>query len=66
MRIIDRDPDECVGIKSLIAEVIDHPDEWMEHPNDHLGGRKPSELIGTDHEERLRDLARAIRIGMPT
>ncbi len=66
MSRIDRDPDECVDIKSLIAEVIDRPDEWMNHPNDQLGGKKPRELIGTDHEERVRELVRAIKIGMFT
>jgi len=63
---LDRDPDETVDIKSLIAEVIDKPDEWMITPNDQLGGERPQDLIGGGSEERLRELARAIKIGMPT
>ncbi len=66
MSTIDRDPDECVDIKWLIAEVIDQPDEWMNYPNNQLAGKKPRELIGTDHEERVRELVRAIKIGMFT
>ncbi len=66
MSTIDRDFDERVDIESLIAEVFAEPDEWMNHPNDQLGGKKPRELIGTDHEERLRELVRAIKIGMFT
>ena len=63
---IKRNPDEQVDLKSLISEVIDKPDKWMDTPNDQLGGEKPRDLIGTDREERLRELARAIKIGMPT
>ncbi len=60
----ERDPDEHVELESLIAEVVADPDRWMDTPNDQLGGEKPRGLIGTDREEQLRDLARAIKIGM--
>jgi hypothetical protein len=63
---IDRDPDEQVDLKTLIAEVVADPDTWMVTPNDQLGGEKPNDLIGTDREVQLRNLARAIKIGMPT
>ena len=60
------DPDEKSDLKTLISEVVAQPDQWMDTPNDQLGGKKPRDLIGTDCEERLRELARAIKIGMPT
>jgi uncharacterized protein (DUF2384 family) len=49
-------------IKTLIAE----PAQWLDTPNDQLGGRKPKDLIGTDREQLLRDLLRAIKYGIPT
>jgi hypothetical protein len=60
----DRDPDEQVEIESLISEVIDDPDRWLDTPHPMLGGLKPREMIGTDSEVRLRELVRAIKIGM--
>ena len=67
VRVDDQpDPDECRDIRELIAEVIDQPKKWMNTPHALLGGKKPRELIGTDLEEVLRGLVRAIKIGMPT
>ncbi len=62
----DRDPDEDCEIRSLVAEVVDDPDAWLDTPNDQLGGERPRDFIGTDREERLRELARSIKIGMFT
>jgi Protein of unknown function (DUF2384) len=61
-----RDPDLDSDLRALISEVVDKPDKWLDTPNDQLGGKKPSELIGTNREGAIRDLARAIKIGMPT
>ncbi len=61
-----RDPDLDSDLKGLISEVVDKPDQWLDAPNDQLGGNKPRDLIGTDREGVLRELARAIKIGMPT
>ena len=60
----ERDPDERADLESLIAEVVADPDQWMDAPNDQLGGYKPRELVGTEREGQLRDLARAIKNGM--
>jgi hypothetical protein len=62
---VDCDPDEKADLESLIAELIDKPDEWMDTPNDQLSGEKPRDLIGTNREERVRELLRAIKIGIP-
>jgi hypothetical protein len=65
-RFTDRDPDEQADLRSLISDVVDEPDSWLDTPNDLLGGKKPRDFIGTDQEERVRELVRAIKIGMPT
>ncbi|HWE34990.1 MAG TPA: hypothetical protein VG406_00340 [Isosphaeraceae bacterium] len=58
------DPDETRDIHDLIDEVIPLPGLWLDTPNENLGGARPRELIGTDREEIVRDLARAIKNGM--
>lgn len=62
----DRDPDLDSDLKALISEVVDNPQQWLDTPNDQLGGKRPRDLIGTAREGVLRELARAIKIGMPT
>ena len=62
----DQDPDVVSDLKTLISEVVDKPDQWLDAPNDQLGGRKPRDLIGTKRERIVRELVRAIKIGMPT
>jgi hypothetical protein len=59
-----RDPDETRPILELIDEVIPSPRDWIQIPNENLGGSRPVELIGTPKEEILRNLARAIKHGM--
>ena len=58
-------PDETSDIYKEIGQIVQDPDYWLDMPHDQLGGRKPKELIGTDHEQHLRDLLREIRHGMP-
>jgi Protein of unknown function (DUF2384) len=60
-----RDPDEKSDLRKLIDEVIDEPEQWLNAPNDQLGGEKPVDLLGSDRESLLRQLVRAIKIGMP-
>ena len=57
-------PDETPDIYKEVGQIVRDPDHWLAMPNDQLGGRKPKDLIGTDHEQHLRDLLRAIRHGM--
>lgn len=61
---LDRDPDEKVDIPTLIAEVVNDPQAWLDQPNDQLGGNRPRDLLGTASEERVRELVRSIKIGM--
>ena len=60
------DPDGLVDIRELVAEVVDQPDAWLDHPHPLLGGMAPRELIGTDREGILRNLVESIKIGMFT
>ena len=59
-------PNEQANIRDEVADLVDKPDEWLAMPNSQLGGIKPEALIGTDREQLLRDLLRAIKFGMPT
>lgn len=58
--------DENCELRCLAAQVVSQPDTWLDTPNDQLGGRKPSDLIGTPTEVRVRELLRSIKHGMPT
>jgi hypothetical protein len=59
-------PDEERDVRKEIAGLIAEPDEWLRLPNSRLGGSKPEDLIGTEREQLLRDLLRAIKYGIPT
>ena len=59
-----RDPDETVDIRKLIMEVVPDAEQWMDSPNRHFGLMKPADLIGTDKEIHLRNLVRAVKLGM--
>jgi len=68
------DPDETRDIRELIDEVIPNPEQWLETPNAHFGGKAPKELIWVrpDAPEsgqlatsfRVRQLVRAIKNGV--
>jgi uncharacterized protein (DUF2384 family) len=63
-----RDPDETCDVGCLAAQVFSERGAgvWMASPNDQLGGERPSDLIGKGEGERVRELLRAIKHGMPT
>lgn len=54
-------PGEEQDIRAEIASVIANGREWLNQPNELLGGRAPKDLIGTPDEHRLRDLTRAAK-----
>jgi hypothetical protein len=58
--------DEKADIREELKTLVAEPDRWLDSPNDQLGGRKPKEFIGAPDEQRLRDLLRAIKYGIPT
>jgi hypothetical protein len=59
-------PGEDPDIRKEVADLVADPSEWLSTPNTRLGGMKPEDLIGTDREQLLRDLLRAVKYGMPT
>jgi uncharacterized protein (DUF2384 family) len=59
-------PGEKADIREEIATLVADPAQWLDTPNDQLGGQKPRDLIGTEREQLLRDLLRAIKYGIPT
>jgi uncharacterized protein (DUF2384 family) len=59
-------PGEDPDIRKEVADLVVEPSEWLNTPNSCLGGEKPVDLIGTNREQLLRDLLRAIKYGIPT
>ncbi len=59
-------PEEEQDIRKEVAKLIKEPKRWLESPNNLLGGQKPNDLIGTEREEHVRNLLRAIKYGIPT
>lgn len=58
---------EHSDIREELRELVKDPQQWLEQPNDQLGGKPPQEFLGTPESEKpLRDLLRAIKHGMPT
>jgi hypothetical protein len=54
------------NLEKEINEVVPDADQWRRTPNDQLGGKRPSELIdGNDNDrEQVRNLVEAIKHGM--
>jgi uncharacterized protein (DUF2384 family) len=57
------DPDENKDLRDLAAEVVDKPEEWMNHPHPMLGMQRPRDLLGTPQEPILRAILRGIKTG---
>jgi hypothetical protein len=59
-------PDPDPNSLDLIREIVADPQVWMDTPNDQLGGQRPRDLVSTDREERVWDLAQAVKFGLPS
>ena len=58
---------EKPDILDELKDIVQEPDEWLDQPNDQLGGNRPRDFLGSPETEKpLRDLIRAIKHGMPT
>lgn len=58
---------EKTDILEELQDVVQKPQEWLDQPNDQLGGKPPRDFLGSPEKEKpLRDLIRAIKHGMPT
>jgi uncharacterized protein (DUF2384 family) len=52
---------------SEIAEVVLHPDTWLDAPNDRLGGQPPRSMLGSRvGRELLHNLVQNVKHGMTT
>ena len=56
--------EEKADIEEEIRDLLLNADEWLDAPNDQLGGARPWDLIGTDQEPLLRNLVRAAKHGV--
>ena len=59
-------PGEDADILREVGNLVADPESWLDASHARLGGNRPRDLIGTDREQFLRDLLRAIKYGMPT
>jgi uncharacterized protein (DUF2384 family) len=59
-------PGEHKDIRLDVKDLIVEPDRWLDTPHYLLGNQKPRDLIGTEQEQHLRDLLRAIKYGLYT
>jgi len=53
-------------LRNEIADVIKDPDQWLDTPNNLLGGRKPIDLLNSNSAEKrklLEDLVESIKRG---
>ena len=57
-------PSPSSNLAALLSTVLDQPDKWMATPNHQLGGRKPSDLVGTAEETKIFDLLHAVDQGL--
>jgi hypothetical protein len=56
-------PDENPDLREEIKTLLPNGAAWMETQNFLFEGRKPSQLLGTPEEFRVRNLIRAIKHG---
>jgi uncharacterized protein (DUF2384 family) len=57
-------PSPSSNLAALLSTVLNQPDKWMATPNHQLGGRKPSDLVGTAEETKIFDLLHAVDHGL--
>jgi uncharacterized protein (DUF2384 family) len=55
-------------LENDLRKMFDDPEPWLHTPNEHLGGKRPTDVIdsGDEGRERVRDLLEAIKLGLPT
>ena len=51
-------------IRELAVEYLEHPDEWLDHPNPRFGGRTPNELIAAGEEDKVYNMFRRFELGL--
>lgn len=56
-------PDESPDLREEVKTLLPNGAAWLETQNFLFEGRKPSQLLGTPEEFRVRNLIRAIKHG---
>jgi hypothetical protein len=51
-------------LDELLTTVVDNPEIWMSTPSIQFGGRRPSELVGTEEEFKIFDILHAVDQGL--
>lgn len=58
------EPLRSVSLRELLNAVVENPEAWLSMPSAQFGGRKPSDLIGTEEEHKIVDLLLAVDQGL--
>ncbi len=56
-------PGESKNILDDIKSTLPDAEEWLDSPNNRLGGKKPRDLIGTPDERYIREMLRRVWSG---
>jgi hypothetical protein len=43
-------------IRELAFDYLKHPEEWLDHPNPHFGGRTPNEMVAAGEEDKVYNM----------
>lgn len=62
-KTIPLDPDIGKTTLELIEEIVPDAQQWLNTPNTLFDARSPRELLGGPHEQALRNLVLAYKIG---
>jgi hypothetical protein len=57
-------PLRSVSVHELVDAVVANPEAWLSMPSAQFGGRRPSDLIGTEEEHKIVDLLLAVDQGL--
>ena len=62
----NRAKNNSTALKKDVRKIFPDPEAWLDTPNEHLMGRTPRELLGTEREILVSDLLWRIKHGIPT
>jgi uncharacterized protein (DUF2384 family) len=58
--------DPITDVRQAVTELFADPEQWLNAPNEHLGGEAPIDLIARNDVEPVRNVLESIRHGMFT
>lgn len=65
-RRLNREKDALMKDLRVFFQQDENLRNWLDAPNDRLGGKKPNELLGTSEQRHLVDMVDAVKYGLPT